>query len=183
MIYQLKNCQDGEKACYTTNLEITEQDDVLTFKFEAFNSRYNCPHRGYNGLHYEGDVCEIFIGSDVNRNSYYEIEISPLNDIFLAKITYKGRTGNDDPIIEVEFVEKNFISSHVTLTDTGYIAVLSLDKRNIFTGEGEIFFNAYRIETDGEQSEKHLFAFNPTMRKKFHIPECYVNLKDVLTCK
>ena len=180
MVYQLKNCQDGEKACYTTTLEIMEEDNVLTFKFEAFNSRYNCPHRGYNGLHYEGDVCEIFIGTDANRKSYYEIEISPLNDIFLAKITYKGTKDGDEPFVNVEFVKKNFISSNVTLTETGYIAVLSFDKQNIFTGEGEVFFNAYRLETDGEQSEKYVFALSPTMKKKFHVPERYVYLKDFL---
>ena len=183
MIYQLKNCQDGEKAHYTTTLEITEQDDVLTFKFEAFNSQYNCPHRGYNGLHYEGDVCEVFIGSDANRKSYYEIEISPLNDIFLAKITYKGQTGDGEQILDVQFVEKNFVLSHVTLTETGYIAEISFNKRNIFTGEGEVFFNAYRLETDGEESEKYLFALSPTMKRRFHSPEHYVYLKDFLECK
>ena len=165
MVYQLKNCQDGEKACYTTTLEIMEEDNVLTFKFEAFNSRYNCPHRGYNGLHYEGDVCEIFIGTDANRKSYYEIEISPLNDIFLAKITYKGTKDGDEPFVNVEFVKKNFISSNVTLTETGYIAVLSFDKQNIFTGEGEVFFNAYRLETDGEQSDQYLHRATETSMK------------------
>ena len=157
-----------------------EEDNVLTFKFEAFNSRYNCPHRGYNGLHYEGDVCEIFIGTDANRKSYYEIEVSPLNDIFLAKITYKGTKDGDEPFVNVECVKKNFISSNVTLTETGYIAVLSFDKQNIVTGEGEVFFNAYRLETDGEQSEKYVFALSPTMKKKFHVPERYVYLKDFL---
>ena len=44
--------------------------------------------------------------------------------------------------------------------------------------DGEIYFNAYRLETDGGEMDKHLFAMNPTMRHKFHTPEYYVYLKD-----
>ena len=43
-----------------------------------------------NKNHYEGDVCEIFIGSDPQRRAYYEIEINPRGDVFLAKVTYGG---------------------------------------------------------------------------------------------
>ena len=180
MIYQLKNCRNGKKARYYTTVEILEKEDRLTFKFVADHSKYNCPHRGYNGLHYEGDVCEIFIGTDPNRKVYYEIEITPLNDLFIAKITYKGRDKKKKPILEVDFVEENFIQSNVILTETGYVVELSFDKKKVFTGEGEMYFNAYRLETDGKKMEKHLFALNPTMQKKFHVPECYVSLKDYL---
>lgn len=180
MIYQLKNCRNGKKARYYTTVEILENDGVLTFKFVADRSKYNCPNRGYNGIHSEGDACEILIGTDPNRKVYYEIEISPKNELMIAKMTYEGTDKKKNPILEIDFVEKSFITSNVILTDTGYVAELSFDKKNVLSGDGEMYFNAYRLETDGKKMEKHLFALNPTMRGKFHVPEYYVFLKDYI---
>ena len=42
----------------------------------------------------------------------------------------------------------------------------------------EIYFNVYRIETDGGETEKHLFALNPTGFPKFHVPSKFVLLND-----
>ncbi len=39
-------------------------------------------------------------------------------------------------------------------------------------------FNAYRLETDGGEMDKHLFALIPTMRPKFHAPAYFALLKD-----
>lgn len=178
MIYKLKNCRTGEDAIYDSTVEITEQNDVLTFKFTAESSKYFCPNRSYNGIHSEGDACEILIGSDPNRKTYYEIEISPENELMIAKMTYCGVDEENSPILNIDFVEKPFIKSSVQKTNNGYIATVSFDKKNILSGNGEIYFNAYRLETDGGESEKHLFALNPTMRSKFHVPPYYVFLKD-----
>lgn len=181
MIHQLKNSPDGKKACRNTTLEITQNGSFLTFKFVADSSKYNCPYRGiYNAPHYEGDVCEIFIGTSPDKTVYYEFEITPMNDIFLAKITYKGKDENENPILHTDYVEESFVESNVALTDMGYIAELSFDKKHILTGDGEMYFNAYRIETDGEKTEKHLFALNPTMQNKFHVPDSFVSLEKYL---
>ena len=49
---------------------------------------------------------------------------------------------------------------------------------NFSLGNGEIYFNAYRLDTDGEVTEKHLFALFPTMQRKFHVPKYYQYLKE-----
>jgi hypothetical protein len=178
MIYALKNCRNGEAAQYKTTVEITEKNEILTFKFIAEHCQYYCPHSKYNDIHSEGDACEILIGSDPNRKVYYEIEISPDNVLMIAEMTYLGVDENNDPILHINFVEKPFVTSTVTKTENGYIAELSFTKKDILSGDGEIYFNAYRLDTDGEEMDKHLFALNPTMRAKFHVPSYYVYLKD-----
>ncbi len=181
MIHQLKNAANGEPAHYSTTVEILQNGDILTFKFVAESSTYYCPYRNqYNAAHYEGDVCEVFIGTDPEKKVYYEVEITPYNDLFLSKITYKGTDENNNPVLEWDFVEDSFVESSATLTETGYIAEFSFDKNKVLTGDGEMFFNAYRLETDGERMEKYMFSLSPTMRNKFHVPDYYVSLKDYL---
>ena len=180
MRYFLKNCRNGEKAVYETAVDISEKDDVLTFTFYADNSKCFCPHHNYNDIHSRGDACEILIGTDPERKVYYEIEISPENKLMIAEITYCGVDEKCKPILKINFRKECFVQSHVTLTDNGYIAEVSFNKNEILTGDGEIYFNVYRLDTDGETMEKHLFALFPTMKSKFHAPEYYQYLKNYI---
>lgn len=180
MKYFLRNCRNGKDDVYPTSVEITENDGVLCFVFEAENCQFYCPHNEYNGIHSFGDACEILIGTDVNRKVYYEIEINPKNQLMIAKMIYQGVDDKDVPVLDIDFIEDCFVKSEVVRTSNGYIAKLAFDKARIQTGEGEIFFNAYRLETDGGEKEKHLLALEPTMKNKFHVPEKYVYLKDYL---
>ena len=178
MIYRLKNCKNGKRARYYTTVEIVDKGEELTFKFVADRCKYNCPNPYYNGFHCEGDACEIFIGTDPDKKVYYEIEVSPLNDLMIAKITHKGIDKKKQPIIGVELIKENFVKSNVVAMDDGYVMEISFKKEKVFTGNGELFFNVYRLETDGEKMEKHLFALSPTMKKKFHVIESFVCVKD-----
>ncbi|MBE5747087.1 MAG: hypothetical protein E7352_02800 [Clostridiales bacterium] len=183
MVYELKNCRTGARENERkTTVEITEKDGMLTFTFTAENSKYYCPYKEYNKIHSDGDVCEILIGTDPNRKVYYEIEISPHNGLMLAKMTYGGED-EDGPILDIDFVEKPFVKTRVLLRDNGYVATATFPKEAIKTGEGEIYFNAYRIDTVGGKllEPAHLlYALSPTMRGKFHTPAYYVWLKDYL---
>lgn len=180
MKYYLKNCVNGNDAIYNTTLEIFEKENILHFTFYAEHSACFCPYHCYNDFHCEGDACEIFIGTDPERKVYYEIEISPENKLMIAKITYCGIDETGEPILKLDFKKNCFVKSNVTRTENGYIAELSFNKRKIFTGDGEIYFNAYRLDTDGEVMEKHLFALFPTMQEKFHAPKYYRFLKDYI---
>ena len=178
MRYELKNCRDGSPATYRTTVEITECDNLLTFRFEAEHSSFYCPHEGYNAIHSEGDACEILIGSDPDRRVYYEIEISAKGDLMLARMVNHGFDEKGEPRLEIHFVKDCFLESEVTRTEKGYVATLRFDKRKIMSGEDELYFNAYRLETDGGEMDKHLFALIPTMRPKFHAPSYFAYLKD-----
>ena len=180
MLYELKNFRDGSSATYNTTVDITEKDNVLTFIFTAEHTEFNCHHSGYNKIHSEGDACEVLIGSDPERKVYYEIEISPNNDLMVAEMVNHGFDENNEPILDIHFVDDCFVKSDVTRSDNGYIATVSFDKNYILSGEGEIYFNAYRLETDGGELDKLLFALIPTMLPKFHAPEYFVFLKDYI---
>ena len=176
MLYEMKNCCDGTNAVYYTSVEVSEKNGIFTFVFTAENSKYYCPYKGHNEKHFEGDVCEIFIGSNENRNLYYEIEVNPNNDTFLALIEYRGET-EQGPDLHRTYFEKSFLTTSVNKFDGGYIATVSFPKEKILCGNGEIYFNAFRIDTDGEQPEKHLFAVNPPMRPRFHTPEFFIPIE------
>lgn len=177
---ELKNCVSGLPAVYKTEFSVSEKEGKLTFVFDAEHSRYFCCDPGYNNIHSLGDVCEILIGTDTKRGVYYEIEISPIGDLMIAKMINHGVDSAGKPILDINFVEEPFIDASITKTESGYRAELTFDKECIYTGDGEIYFNAYRIETDGGEPEKHLFALNPTMQGRFHVPDKFVWLKDYL---
>ena len=180
MIYELKNCRDGLPAIYITTVDITENNGKLTFKFFAEHTEFYCPHHNYNDIHSEGDACEVLIGSDPERKFYYEIEISPENKLMCALMENKGDDENGIPILKINFIEDCFVESNVVRTENSYEATVSFPKEKILSGDGEIYFNAYRLETDGGEMDKHLFALNPTMKPKFHRPSHFMFLKAFL---
>lgn len=103
MIYDLKECSTGDNACYNTTVEITEKNGAVTFKFVAENTKYYSPYHGYNKVHsLGGDVVEVFIGSDSERINYYEIELSPENELMLAKIRYNGDDSFGKPVLDLD---------------------------------------------------------------------------------
>ena len=178
MLYNLKDNRTGAKPCYGTTVEITEEGGELSFVFRAEHSSCFCAYEGYNRLHCEGDACEVFIGTDPERRVYYEIEISPRGEVMLARVTYNGEDPDGNPSLALEYIDENFLTTSAEQTETGYTVSIRLKKDDVRTGEGEFFFNAYRLETDGGEMDKHLFALCPTMCSKFHVPSYYGLLRD-----
>ena len=179
MKYLLKNNRDGTPAVYETTVSIAETGKDIIFTFDVKHSRFYCPNNRYNGIHSCGDAVEIIIGTDPSRRFCYEIEANPEGEIMLAKMTYVGENENDGVKLDIDFIDKAhcFVGAVVKKTDDGYFAEITIDKSGLDLSVGEIYFNAYRLETDGGEMEKHLFALNPTMCGKFHVPEKYVYLK------
>ena len=180
MKFELKNCTDGAAAVYKTSLEISENEGVLTFIFDAEHSEGYCCEPGYNNIHSLGDVCEILIGTDPNRGVYYEIEVSPIGDLMIAKMINLGVDESGKPILEINFVDEPFVTEKTVKKENGYVTSLTFNLDNIRSGEGDVYFNAYRIETDGGEPEKHLFSLNPTMQPRFHVPSKFLWLKDYI---
>ena len=77
MSYLLKENLTGNPAKFETKLHISETEKDYVFFFEAKDSTFYCPYKGYNENHFEGDVCEVFIGNADTPREYYEIEITP----------------------------------------------------------------------------------------------------------
>ena len=178
MTYELKNSRTGEAAEYRTTVDISEKDGMLTFAFTCENSRCYCPYSGYNKLHSCGDAVELLIGSDPERRFYYELELSPNNDLMIGYMEYQGEE-DGRPKLGLNFVDDCFITSTAEKTENGYKATFRFPREKILSGDGEVYFNAYRLETDGgEEMNKRLFSLNPVMRTWFHTPDKYVKLGD-----
>lgn len=182
MEYQLKNVKTGKAAIYKSTVSIQEEGDLVIFRFYAENTQFYCPYENYNGIHSWGDACEILIGTDPKRRTYYEMEISANGRLMLAKMTIIKKRLFDAPKLKIDFVDEKdcFIKGKVEKVENGYFAQISFNKKDIFTGKGNIYFNAYRLETDGGEKNKHLFALNPTKRKYFHRPKRFVWLKEYI---
>ena len=185
MLYELKNCRTGESHPYKTTVDITERDGILTFVFECEHSAFHCPYHNYNDIHSCGDAVEILIGTDKNRCVYYEIELSAEGVFMLSEMTNSGVDEKNDPILGLNLIpeEKCFVSGMVEKMDNdGYRAVITFPKEKIRTGDDgdKVYFNAYRLETDGVEMNRHLFAMNPTKAGKFHVPSYFMYLDEKL---
>lgn len=185
MKYLLKNNRDGQKAVYKTSVDVTQNQRYINFTFDAENTQYYCPFDNYNDIHSCGDAVEVLIGTDPTRKTYYELEVNPNNVKMLAKMTVTELDDEGGAKLKIDFVDEKdcFFRSDVRHTDNGYIVDVSIDKTKLNMPLDKIYFNAYRLETDGGEMEKHLFALNPTMCGKFHVPTRYVMLSDYLTGK
>ena len=180
MLYELKNCRTGAPAERVSTVDIKKDGDILTFYFHCENTEYWCPHDSYNDIHSEGDACEILIGTDPCRKVYYEMEISAKGELMLAEMTNHGFDENGEPILDIGFIPTPFIKGNLIKTELGYDAEISFDINNLKLDLGKIYFNAYRIETDGGYPDKYLFALSPTLRPKFHVPDNFLYLEDYI---
>ena len=176
MLYELRNCVNGERAEYISTVDITKNGDRVSFFFHSETTEYYCPFDYYNGIHSFGDASEILIGSAPDRKVYYEIEMSAKGLIMLAKITNHGIDAEGEPMIDVDFVDNCFVEGEYKKLECGFECRLTFNLSDIMTGEGEIFFNAFRLETDGGEKWKHLYALNPTDRPRFHITDKFLLL-------
>ena len=184
MIYELKNCRNGESLDeFKTTVEILVVDGkYLTFRFDCKNSRFYSANDKYNSNIYNGDVCEAFICTGENINEYYEIEVAPNNCQFFMKMTNYGTAIVDGkaklnlksvPILENE----NFLVSKVEKNGCDYKVEFSVPLDKIgYKKEIGIRLNAYRIDTEGGVIDKNLLALNPTFEPSFHVPEKFVKI-------
>ncbi len=172
-MYPLLDCRTGGPAAYPTTLEILDRGNELVFRFTADHAAFFCPYSGYNESHYIGDVCEVFL--ELSPNCYYEIELTPQGSLFLALIHWQGRDADGTPIYTMDPVpEKDcFVNIHVERQPDRYIAEIIVPKARLCPNAR---FNAFRIETDGGERDKHLFALSPTLEPRFHIPQAFAAL-------
>lgn len=178
MIYELKNCRTGEPAAHVSTVDITKDGNTVTFFFHSEDTQYYCPNHYYNGIHSAGDAVEILIGTDPARKYYYEIEMSSKGLLMLARMTNHGLSADGDPILDVGFVDDCFIKGEYVKLENGYDCRLSFNLSDINTGDGEVYFNAFRLETEGGEINKYLYALSPTYVPKFHITDKFLWLKD-----
>lgn len=169
--YFLQDNKTNNKPIYKTQIDICKKENFLSFSFTAQGGGKFCPYSGiYNARHYEGDVCEVFIG---NKNHYYEIEVTPDGSCLIMLINNAG-----NKVFSLDkYIENNFLKINVNRLDSGYFVevLIPCDKLSIF--DKQLYFNCFRIETDGGEKEKYLFSLNKTSNAiHFHESERFLML-------
>lgn len=159
---QLRENFTGQKAVYKTTLHKYVTPKSIIFVFNARHSTFNSYSNKNNDDLYKADVCEVFIRYG-KENHYYEVEVAPNGATFLADIT------NINGDFKGELINDIFMKTSAKTYKNSYKVTIKIPREYIKTKKIE--FNAFRIETDGEKPEKHLFALNPTLCGSFHKPE------------
>lgn len=160
---KLKDNKTGQKALYDTDLNIEIKDgNTLIATFVCNHaSNYSFSNK-YNDDIYCGDVVELFLQTD-RKDQYYEIEVAPNNAHFIAIITNDGKSFSGERLSD-DFVES---SSKFDGSIWRCVITIPLNKIN-YSKEKGIYFNAFRIDTDGGERDKHLFSLYPTLCGSFH---------------
>ncbi len=181
MKFVLKNSRTGEDFPeYFTTLEVVKTQTHLSFSFDCKNSMFYSAGNEYNSDIYTGDVCEAFICVGEDLSWYYEIEVAPNNCQFLFKMHNVSETLENIKLEQYPISkDDNFLVSEVVRYDNNYKVNFSvpLDKIGYDPNIG-ILFNAYRIETEGGYTDRHLLAVNPTLCETFHAPHKFIKLDD-----
>lgn len=165
---KLKENITGNKAIYDTEFELTNDQENLIVSFTAYHASLNSYSDIYNDELYNGNVVEIFIQTN-DKNKYFEIEVAPNNANFLALIT------NDGVSFKGELIPNNFVKSYVDIKNDIWKTKILVPLKEIEANNlKEIKYNAFRIDTDNEITNKHLFAISPTKCGTFHKMESFI---------
>lgn len=170
MLYHLVNTVDGSETPFVTSLDCSREGNVLLFRFSAENSRLFSYSDKDNDELYRGDVVEVFFRTGSDPNRYYELEVAPNGAVLFGAVEYYRRR------ISFKLLPRMF-DVEVEREKSGYKAFIRIDLDRFGGETGEVWFNAFRIETEGGTPEKNLLALSPTMCRKFHRPKAFVKLQ------
>lgn len=170
MNYLLKDNITGNVACYKTTVKISRKKDLILVKYKALSSTLFSYSDKYNDELYKGDVVEIFISLG-KPFYYYEFECAPNGTLFYGEIH------NENNERTLTLLQNNCIKSKTKQHKNWYSVDLIIDLSKLSGDKNNISYNIFRIDTDGEKPEKHLFALNPTLCDTFHVEKAFIKLK------
>ncbi len=179
MKYKLKNSRTGQEIPeFNTEVNVTFTEKEVVFEFYCENSKLYSASNIYNDSIYRGDVCEVFICTNEDRKTYYEVEIAPNGTEFLYKMTYQGfNKEKDEPILIAEPIAESFLNSKVEVCGNNYKVKFSVPLEKVWYDKKRgVILNIFRIETEGGYTDKNLLALSPTLCDKFHHPEFFVEI-------
>lgn len=167
---ELKNSRTGEPAPRRTLFSWMQSADAFTFTFVCEQSECFSAGDKFNDPLYTGDVAEVFLAVNGEDTFYYEAEVAPNGTGFFAKILWQDGHFKTCP-------RKAPITTRAERAADGWRAEIIIPFSAIGYEIGmDLRINAFRIETDGGESDKHLIALSPTLCDTFHRPSAFVPL-------
>jgi len=169
----------GKMPLQATKFALIRSKDYLYCIFAVQDNCITENRTGYNSKLYEGEVVEIFFATG-NRNRYIELEVSPQNTRYCAKVKCNKKAKS------IKLLEKCCFTSIVTGMPDGYVTEMKI---NIKAAENALstklpieYFNAYRIDRPKDKVWE-LSAGNPTGKATFHIKESFIKIVNVREAK
>lgn len=153
----------------TTALKVAWDAAELRVLFEVTDNHGWATHTKRDAPLYEEEVVEIFVDPVGDLESYFEIEVNPLNTV-LDLVLRKNRSGYVQDIAW----QCEGLRTAVTKNAAGWCAELAIPFRSL-TAEAPAVgtrwrVNFFRIDRP-PGVERELSAWSPTGRANFHTPE------------
>ena len=159
----------GGKPDQGTSVQVAWTEEELRVRFEAEDTDAWATMTAPKSLIYEEEVVEIFLDSVGDLESYYEIEVNPLNTV-LDLVLRRNRSGY---LQDFKWVCEGLRTS-VELTSKGWVTNVEIPWRSVSLGQpraGDRWrVNFCRIDRP-KGKERELSSWSRLGRANFHTPE------------
>lgn len=175
-IIWLTGAYDGELPRLSTNVRFCRTDSHVHVRFECVDDHVVATYTDRDDPIYKEDVVEIFIDETGNGRFYKEIELSPRNVVFDARINKEegGKQKVDSSWnmeglqTQVTWIEKEITVYHLSLP------IAAFDSPPASGSKWRI--NLFRIDNDAEGG-RHYWSWSPTgVQRDFHVPSRFGTL-------
>lgn len=167
----LSDVTTGNKPKLTTKLRVLYNKTSMFFNFECEDDFIFSNYTERDDPVYRADVIEVFFAPH-ERTLYYEVNISPKNIVFDAKIRHTGEgkiitdSSWDAGITSYVYQKPGSINYQFVLPFNDISAEFAPEK------DQHSFINFYRIDHGKDRIVEHT-AWVPTGQVNFHMPEMF----------
>jgi len=168
----LKDCISGKYHNKHTTFSAAYNEEGITFNFNCEDDDIFSTMTKFNDNIFDEDVVEVFISTDGDLKKYFEIEISPLENVLQLKVK------NDlNGHFSIEYLLNDVIKRTIIKDSKGWKAEFFIPFTLLETTakKGDKWlFNAYRIDRNG--AGRNFYALNPTFKAEYHHPKYFTEL-------
>ena len=184
---ELRETASGDPVPLKSTVKVLWDDEYVYAGFYCEDSDAWATIEEFDGPLWGEEVVEVFIDPENEQHTYYEIEISPINNIVDLFVTNIGedRGGRYKGWVDWSFeglksaVDVEGDGKNEGTNDTYWSVEVAIPFADIWTAtnrppkDGDMWrMNFYRIERGDSKSKDDDFyaAFNPTTKINFHMP-------------
>lgn len=168
---RLSDTVTGEEPPLATSVQAYWNENGMVVRFVGEDSGIVAEMTAHDDDLYEEDVLELFLADTGDLRTYKELEVSPANVRFDARIVNDG-SGRVE--VEREWHAEGWITKTEAdvckLSSVWFIPWTAFDGQQPAAGDSWRV-NVYRIDRGSEPSKDLYMAWSPTEAVNFHLPE------------
>ncbi len=160
----------GREPENNTYISFSYDENSLCVCFTAYFSKpLPQKYKRKTGKVYRSDCVELFLAFEKESSDYYELDVSPFNKTFFAKIK-----NLDDVNVQVFPWKEKQIVTNSQVFDDYYEVVYTIPLWAFPEYKGDIYLNAYRVEM--QKSKRISRSLFPTYSLSHHIKKSFKRL-------